>query len=105
MYYATTENNVSARVVDEGTWMIQELCSSLSRYGRRDELFTILTRTNKTIANNYMTDAIGHNDLGDPFRQCPVILSTLRKKFYLTISKDRKEQLMIMNKIQDMLTV
>ncbi|XP_065162314.1 caspase-6-like [Atheta coriaria] len=105
VYYATTENNVSARVVDEGTWMIQELCSSLSRYGRRDELFTILTRTNKTIANNYMTDAIGHNDLGDPFRQCPVILSTLRKKFYLTISKDRKEQLMIMNKIQDMLTV
>ncbi|KAJ8919924.1 hypothetical protein NQ315_006453, partial [Exocentrus adspersus] len=82
--YSTSEGNVSFRSGLTGTWFIQELCKNVTAYGRRDDVFGLVTRTLKCVNGNYF-----HSEAGVYKKQTPVCVSTLSKKFYLNRNKDR----------------
>ena len=81
--------NVSFRNTETGTFFIQEPCQNFTAYGRRDDLISLLTRTNKCVAT-YKVE-----EMNQVYKQMPMFVSTLTKKFYLTHSKDRNNILAI----------
>lgn len=81
--------NVSFRSTLMGSWFIQELCKNITAYGKRDDVFSIITRTMKCVSGNYY-----HYEGGIIKKQMPVCMSTLSKKFYLNLNKDRSLILM-----------
>lgn len=81
--------NVSYRNTETGTFFIQELCKNFTAYGRRDDLISLLTRTNKCVATYNV------EEMNQVYKQMPMFVSTLTKKFYLTHSKDRNHILAI----------
>lgn len=87
--YSTIEGNVSFRNPLTGTWFIQELCKNITAYGKRDDVFSIITRTTKCVSGNYY-----FYESGVYKKQMPVCMSTLSKKFYLNRNKDRALVLM-----------
>lgn len=79
--------NYSYRHKLKGSWFIQELCKNILAYGRREDVVSIITRTSKCVANSYFLD---EKDVSTYVRkQMPIFISTLRRKFYLTKSKER----------------
>lgn len=76
----------SFRDIENGTWLIQEICKNFTAYGRRDDALTVASRVIKCICTNYYCAKTGSNDVQ---KQIPVIVSTLSKKFYLNTNKDR----------------
>ncbi|XP_018567841.1 caspase-3 [Anoplophora glabripennis] len=96
--YSTIEGNVSYRNSLTGTWFIQELCKNITGYGKRDDVFSIITRTTKCVCGNYFYHESGVNK-----KQMPVCMSTLSKKFYLNRNKDRALVLMSRNYYDDVL--
>ncbi|XP_044754330.1 caspase-6-like [Coccinella septempunctata] len=79
--FSSVEGSVSFRNNESGSWFIQELCRNFSTYGRRDDVITLLLRTNKCVARNYVSEY--------GCQQMPVFISTLNKMFYLNRNKDR----------------
>ncbi|KAL3285179.1 hypothetical protein HHI36_019298 [Cryptolaemus montrouzieri] len=79
--FSSLEGSVSFRSGSSGSWFIQELCRNFSIYGRRDDVITLLLRTNKCVARNYVAE--------DGAQQIPVFISTLNKIFYLNRNKER----------------
>nr|ALF06104.1 caspase-3 [Dastarcus helophoroides] len=82
--YSTLEGKFSFRNTLTGTWFIQELCKNFSAYGRRDDVVSLLLRTTKCVCRNYY-----HKADEEIYKQMPIFISTLRKKFYLNKNKDR----------------
>ncbi|KAF5287190.1 hypothetical protein FQA39_LY16009 [Lamprigera yunnana] len=83
--FAAVEGSVSNRHISRGTWFIQELCRNLNAYGRRDDVLSILIRTTKCVVHNYYN--IDENS--QLIKQIPLFISTLSRKFYLGVGKDR----------------
>ncbi|XP_045462090.1 caspase-6-like [Harmonia axyridis] len=79
--FSAVEGSVSFRNSVSGSWFIQELCKNFSAYGRRDDVITLLHRTNKCVSRNYVSEY--------GYQQMPVFISTLNKMFYLNRNKDR----------------
>ncbi|XP_056644595.1 caspase-3-like [Diorhabda sublineata] len=84
--YSTVEGNVSFRNSLQGSWFIQELCKNFSIYGKRDDVVSLIIRTSKCVASNYYHTI---KEKAIDSKQMPLFVSTLRKKFYLNVSKDR----------------
>ncbi|KAK9882056.1 hypothetical protein WA026_018906 [Henosepilachna vigintioctopunctata] len=83
--FSSVEGSASFRNGITGSWFIQELCKNFSNYGRRDDVLTLLLRTNKCVARNYVTE--------DGAQEMPVFISTLNKMFYLNRNKERSSLL------------
>ncbi|KAL3285177.1 hypothetical protein HHI36_019296 [Cryptolaemus montrouzieri] len=82
--YSTLEGKYAFRHNTNGTWLIQEICKNFTAYGRRDDVFSMLTRVIKCVSKNYFDQ-----EKQEVVKQLPVIVSTLSKKFYLNKNKDR----------------
>lgn len=65
-------------------------------YGRREDVVGIITRTIKCVANNYFL--LDEEESRLVQKQMPVFISTLRRKFYLTMSKERNLALYFIQK-------
>lgn len=85
--YSTVEGKVSFRNSLQGSWFIQEMCKNFSIYGKRDDVISLIIRTSKCVASNYY-HTIKEKEAIDT-KQMPLFVSTLKKKFYLNVSKDR----------------
>lgn len=88
---------VSYRHFEEGSWFIQEFCTNLTAFGRNEDVISLLTRTNKNVANVYFHEH-GNKKV---FKQMPMFISTLKKEFYLTRSYNRNFMLIQRKKIME----
>ncbi|XP_022917983.2 caspase-6-like [Onthophagus taurus] len=97
IYYSTVEGNVSIRDFIDGTWLISELCKNFLMYGRREDIISLLQRTTKCVSiyQTYLKDEKIH------YKQMPVIVSTLQKKFYLSSNKYRENMHISNNNIKE----
>ncbi|KAF5290290.1 hypothetical protein FQR65_LT11624 [Abscondita terminalis] len=84
--YAAVEGTKSVRNLRTGTWFIQELCRNLNANGQREDVHSLLMRTTKCIANSYYYI----DDDNTLIKQMPLFVSTLTKRFYLTLGKQRQ---------------
>ncbi|XP_017786301.1 PREDICTED: caspase-6-like [Nicrophorus vespilloides] len=96
LFYSSLEGEVSFRVETEGSWFIQELCNNIDSHGRDEDMHSLATRVIKCVACNYYFE-----EETETKKQMPIFLSTLTKKFYLTMSKRRQNMLMKLAKIRN----
>lgn len=73
------------RNIEKGSWFIQEVCRNFLMYGRRDDVVALFTRVAKCVST------YTHKRT----KQMPVLVSTLSRKFYISINKDRTNKLAI----------
>ncbi len=71
--YATPLNHVAWRDLDNGSWYVSELCTSLTSYGTFSSLVDMVTRTNGQVAAKYSVRG---------FKQQPDLTSRLRKDVF-----------------------
>lgn len=90
----------SYRNTEKGSWLIQEFCRNLTAFGRTEDVTSLLTRTAKCVANCYH-----HVDKQKIVKQMPTFISTLRRKFYLTKSKDRNFTLTLIEENKKLLKI
>lgn len=97
--------NKSFRHIFNGTWFIQELCRNFLTHGQKEDVISLLIRTAKCVTRRY---DIGHKNYDKDstavviVKQMPVFLSTLKKKFYLTKSKERNLFLELVSKNKEL---
>lgn len=78
--YSTSEDHVSFREVDQGSWFIQALCEEVAENPEED-LLSILTGVNSKVAFGRQA-SIPDNNVMDGAKQMPQIISTLTKKMF-----------------------
>ncbi|XP_022917986.2 caspase-3-like [Onthophagus taurus] len=89
IYYSTVEGSVSVRDSYSGSWLISELCKNVLMYGRREDIISLLQRTTKCVSM-LKGDIKEDCTFIENYKQMPVIVSTLQKKFYLSSNKYRE---------------
>lgn len=72
--YYSWRNTVS------GSWFIQSLCETISKYGNQLELLHIMTRVNHKVATQF--ESVSHSPDYNAKKQIPCIVSMLTKEMY-----------------------
>jgi hypothetical protein len=80
--YSTVPGYVAWRDPQQGSPYVQALCNDLSTLARSEDLISILTHVNHTVAYHYATGPVEDADEG--YKQQPSIVSMLSKKLYLS---------------------
>jgi len=81
--YSTAPGYVAWRDPDLGSPYVQALCNELSSLAATDDVVSILTHVNYTVAYNYSTGPVGDGDDRYSYKQQPSIVSMLSKKLFL----------------------
>ena len=73
--YPTTPYYVSWRNSSSGSWFVQSLCEVFSKWAKKEDILSMLTRVNNLVAKR-------ETNCPKRFKQTPEQVNRLRKKFY-----------------------